>query len=156
MKTKLYILLTTLLFAFLLVGCSESKELKEFRTAFDTFCTDVADLDDSINAIDAAAEDAPAQLLTMLDELDVKFQELAALKIPQEFSYMENLADEASENMTLAVENYHTAFESEYYDSYTANIASQYYERAYKRIQYMITFMHGDVPDDENVQMIED
>ena len=78
------------------------------------------------------------------------------MKVPKQFSYIENLADEASENMTLAVENYHTAFESEFYDSNAADIASQYYERAYKRVQYMITFMHGEVPDDENVQLLEE
>lgn len=155
MKTniKLLSVLSAILMLILLGGCGESKELTEFRTSFDTFCSDVAGIDASINGIDAAADDAVQTLLALLDELDIKFRELAALDVPKEFAYMEELADEASENMTLAIENYHLAYESEVYDASAANIASQYYERAYKRIQYMITFMHGEIPDDENVQI---
>lgn len=156
MKTKRTSLLAALLAAVLLTGCGESKELKSFRESFDTFCTNVAELDASINGIDASAEDASSQLLMLLDELDVRFQELAALEIPKQFDYLENLADEASENMTLAVENYHTAFEADMYDADAAELAAGYYERAYKRVQYMITFLQGDVPDDENVQITEE
>lgn len=156
MKTKRTSLLVILLMAVLLTGCKESKELKTFKESFDTFCTNVAELDASINSIDANAEDASSQLLTLLDELDIQFQQLAALEIPKQFDYLENLADEASENMTLAVENYHTAFEAEIYDTDAANLAAGYYERAYKRVQYIITFLQGDVPDDENVQITEE
>ncbi len=158
MKTKSILLsvLSAVLTLFLLAGCGESKELAEFRTSFEAFCSDVAGIDASINSIDATADDAVPSLLALLDELDVKFQELAALEVPEEFAYMEDLADEASENMTLAIENYHLAYEAEIYDASAAGIASQYYERAYKRIQYMITFMHGEVPDDENVQIHEE
>lgn len=153
MKTKRYLLLTAVLSSMLLTGCAGDKELATFRESFEEFCTDVAEIDSSINNIDANSENAPAELLALLDQLEVEFQDLAALDVPEEFAYMENLADEASENMGLAVDNYHTAFESETHDAYAANIASQYYERAYKRIQYMITFMHGEVPDDENVSV---
>lgn len=156
LKTKRYLLLAISLAAFLLAGCGESKELKTFRSDFETFCSNVAEIDASINNLDANAEDAPSQLLTLLDQLDAEFKGLAALKIPSQFSYMENLATEASENMTLAVENYHTAYEAENFDTSAASIAAQYYERAYKRVQYMITFMHGEVPEDENIQMIEE
>lgn len=158
MKTKRTLLsvLSAALMLFLLSGCGKNKELTEFRTSFEAFCSDVAGIDASINSIDAAADDAVPTLLTLLDELDVKFQELAALEVPKEFAYMEDLADEASENMTLAIENYHLAYEAEVYDASAANIASQYYERAYKRIQYMITFMHGEIPDDENVKIHEE
>ena len=153
MKRKNILLLTALLCAFLLTGCAGDKELSVFKTSFEEFCTDVAEIDSAINNINPDSEDAPAELLSYLDQLEVEFQELAALTIPEEFAYMENLADEASENMGHAVENYHAAFESGIYDEYAANIASQYYERAYKRVQYMITFMHGEVPDDENVSI---
>lgn len=156
MKLKYRLFIAMISTFFLLAGCGESKELKEFRTGFDSFCTDVAEIDASINGIDATAEDSALTLLMLLDELDLKFQELAELPIPKEFSYLEELADEASENMTLAVENYHHAYEADPYDASSADIASQYYERAYKRVRYMITFLHGDVPDDENVQILEE
>ena len=144
------IMLSTLFFT---TGCGEDPELTKFRNSFEEFCTDVAEIDSSINNIDANAETAPTELLALLDQLEVEFQELAALDVPEEFEYLTDLADEASENMSLAVENYHTAFESEIHDTYAADIASQYYERAYKRIQYMITFLHGEIPEDENVSV---
>lgn len=145
-----------MLSSLLLTGCAADRELATFRESFEEFCNDVAEIDASINGLDANSETAPTELLELLDQLEVEFQELAALEVPEEFAYMESLADEASENMGLAVENYHTAFGSETHDAYAANIASQYYERAYKRIRYMITFMHGEVPDDENVSIVEE
>lgn len=153
MKTRTYLLAAIILSASFLAGCGEDPELTMFRNSFEEFCTDVAEIDSSINNIDANAETAPTELLGHLDQLEVEFQELAALDVPEEFEYLTDLADEASENMSLAVENYHTAFESEIHDAYAADIASQYYERAYKRIQYMITFLHGEVPEDENVSV---
>lgn len=153
MKTKKYLFTATFISALLFSGCGEDKELTAFRESFEEFCTDVAEIDSSMNNLDANAETAPTEILALLDQLEVEFQELAALEVPEEFAYLSDLADEASENMGLAVENYHTAFESETHDAYAANIASQYYERAYKRIQYMITFLHGEVPDDENVSV---
>lgn len=153
MKTKRYLFVSTILSVFLLTGCAEDKELTAFHASFENFCNNVAEIDSSINSIDANAETAPTELLTLLDQLEVEFQELASLDVPEEFEYLTDLADEASENMTLAVENYHTAFESDPHDTSAANIASQYYERAYKRVKYMVTFLHGDVPDDENVSV---
>lgn len=153
MKRKIYLLVTTILSIFLFTGCGEDEELSLFRTSFDEFCTNVATIDSSINNINANAESAPDELLALLDELKIEFQKMADLDVPEEFSYLESLADEASENMSLAVDNYHAAYKSESYDSYSADIASQYYERAYKRIRYMITFMHGEIPDDNNVSV---
>lgn len=153
MKRKCSLLAASLLSVFLFTGCGEDKELVAFRDSFEKFCTDVAEIDASINNLDPNAETAPADLLVLLDQLEVEFQELAALDVPEEFEYLTNLADEASENMSLAVENYHTAYESDPHDTYASNIASQYYERAYKRIRYMVTFLHGDVPDDDNVSV---
>ncbi len=153
MNAKKYTILTVILSALLFAGCAKDDELTVFRDKFEEFCNNVSTIDTSINSIDADSEEAPGELLSLLDELETEFQELAALDVPEEFEYMESLADEASENMSLAVENYHTAFKSETHDSYAASIAAQYYERAYKRIQYMITFMHGEIPDDENVSV---
>ena len=151
MKIKALLFSSLAAVLLLLPGCGQDKELSTFQSEFDSFCTNVADIDASINAIDATREDAPAQLLTLLDSLQTEFETLADMKLPDEFSYMEGLADEAGENMALAVEQYHLAYEGETYDASAANIASQYYERAYKRVQYIITLLHGEIPEDVNV-----
>lgn len=151
MKIKLPIINIVLIITLLLSGCSSGKELQQFHDEFDRFCNDVADIDNSINSLDASSESAPDQLLKLLDELELKFQELANMKIPSDFSYMDNLAKEASENMSMAVENFHKAYESETYDYESAALAEQYMSRAHKRIQYMISFLHGETPDDTGI-----
>lgn len=156
MKSKKIILWMAVFCMILLSGCGNTRELNNFKTAIDNFCSAIVEIDASINNIDPSSETAADELLNNLDALDLKFQELAALAVPDSFSYIEDLADQASENMTLAVEYYHEAYSGEDYDSSIASVASQYYERAYKRVQYIITFLHGDVPEDENVQLIEE
>lgn len=137
------------------MGCGSDKELDEFKIAIDDFCNKVVEIDASMNGIDPTVETASQELLENLDLLNVTFQDLAGLKVPKEFSYIEDLADQASEYMGMAVEHYHMAYET-VYDAATADIASQYYERAYKRVRYIITFLNGEVPDDENVKLIEE
>ena len=76
------------------------------------------------------------------------FQSFARLDFPEEFDYLEDLADESSQYMTEAVASYHDAYSNGAYNEYTAEYARQNYSRAYKRIQIIITFLHGEHPDD--------
>lgn len=151
-KSAICVLAVVSILAF--TGCGSSKGATEFEQKILDFCQDVKEADESIKGIDPSAEDADTQLLENLDDLNTSFQDLAALDFPDEYDYLTNLATEAGEYMQLANENYHAAFEDSFFDSDAADIASQYYERAYKRIQYMITFMQGKTPDDENVQVV--
>lgn len=154
LKTKLLIGCVSLLSMFLLTGCGESKELSNFKSQMDDFFTAIADIDTEINSIDATSDTAFEQLLENMDLLETQFQTLAAIEVPEEFIVIESLADEAGEYMTMAVEHYHEAYEGETFNADTASIASQYYERAYKRVQYIVTFLHGEIPDDESIQFV--
>ena len=91
-----------------------------------------------------------------LDQLDSAFQDFAALDFPTEFDYLESLADEASEYMTTAVESYHDAYDNGGYNQLTADYAKENYARAYKRIQIIITFLHGEQPEDVNLTTAEE
>ena len=104
-----------------------------------------------MNRIDASSDNAPSQLLGYLDELDTRFQNFAALDFPADYDYLENLADEASQYMTEAVKYYHQSYSNNSYNEYTAQYASENYSRAIKRIKIIITFLHGETPDDENI-----
>ena len=75
---------------------------------------------------------------------------------PTEFDYLESLADEASEYMTTAVESYHDAYDNGGYNQLTADYAKENYARAYKRIQIIITFLHGEQPEDVNLTTAEE
>ena len=157
MKKKTALLLTTLLTCtFLLTGCGEDKELTQFKKDMHNFCTKISEIDTSINGIDADSDNAVEELLTHLDELKVTFNEFAKFDFPEEFDYLESIAQEASDYMDTAVSSYHDAYSNDSYNEYTAEYAQGNYSRAYKRIQIIISFLHGETPEDVNITTVED
>lgn len=152
MKNKVRLLFAGFLAAIVFTACGEDPELTQFRNSIESFCTEISQIDTAINSIDASSEDAVTELLSCLDDLDAAFQGFAELDFPEEFNYLEEIADQAGDYMTTAVSSYHKAY-GETYDEYTAAYASENYSRAYKRIQIIITFLHGETPEDVDLQM---
>ena len=58
MKTKLLTLLSSVLFCLALTGCGEDPKMTKFQNDIDSFCSQVAEIDAGINAIDAQSETA--------------------------------------------------------------------------------------------------
>ncbi|MBD5460782.1 MAG: hypothetical protein HDR26_07555 [Lachnospiraceae bacterium] len=156
MKNRWILILSSLLLCMILTGCGEDKELTGFKSEIDAFCTEIAEIDRGINNIDPQSENAKRELLDYLDQADDVFKRLADLAVPKEFSYIEELADKASEDMTQAVSLYHDAFGDTSYNEYVFDYASEYYKRAYKRLTYIITLLHGDIPEDGNVILYDE
>lgn len=138
---------------FFLVGCGKSKELESYKEQMNTFFDNITKLDANMDAIDVSVDEAAAQeeMLGYLDTIEVEFNNLAALEVPEDFASVETLADEAAENMTQAVALYHQLFDSETYDAAVANAAFEYYSRANVRLQYIVAILHGEIPEGENV-----
>lgn len=154
MQKKWTLLAAGLIMSALLSGCGKDSELTQFRKDIDTFCTDISTLDTSMNNVDASSATAKAELLGYLDELDEKFKDFAALDFPEEFDYLESLADESSEYMTEAVTYYHKTYdETETFDEANVLYAQENYSRALKRVQIIITFLHGEEPADMDVEI---
>lgn len=151
MKNKVRMLIAAFFAAALLTACGEDSELTQFRKNVDDFCDKISEIDSGMNNIDAEADGAVSEFLGYLDELDLIFQSFAKLDFPEEFDYLEATADEASQYMTTAVESYHEAYSNGSYNEYTAEYAYGNYSRAYKRIKIIISFLHGETPDDVNV-----
>ena len=151
MNQKIRVLLAAGLSSILLAGCGEDPAAAQFQQSMDAFCTKISEIDTSINSIDAQSDNAPSELLSYLDQLDAAFQTFGSLDFPEDFNYLEEIADESSAYMTEAVANYHTAYGGGSYDEYTAAYAKQCYSRAYKRVQIIITFLHGETPDDADL-----
>lgn len=151
MKRKVRMLFAAVLASIILTACGEDPELTRFRQSMDEFCTMVSVIDANINSIDAESENATTELLSYLDDLDLVFQSFAKLDFPEEFDYLEELANQSSECMTEAVKSYHEAFSNGSYNEYTAEYAKEYYSRAYKRVQIIITFLHGEEPNDADL-----
>lgn len=153
MKNKIQLLIAELLVPVFLTACGEDPELTQFRNSIDSFCTEISQIDTAINGIDASSDGAVTELLSCLDDLDEAFQEFAELDFPEEFDYLEEIADQAGDYMSTAVSSYHDAYSNDSYDENTAAYAGQNYSRAYKRIQIIITFLHGETPEDVDLQM---
>lgn len=154
MQNKLKILAAGLIMTTYLTACGKDPEIAQFKQDIDTFCTDISNLDSSMNNIDADSDSAKTQLLGYLDELDKEFIGFAELDFPKEFDYLEPLANESSEYMTEAVNYYHKAYEeTDKYNEEYATYAFENYSRALKRVQIIITFLHGDEPTDADIKI---
>ena len=116
----------------------------------------MAEFDENMNAIDIGQEDYVAQLLEYLDALDAEVAWMAELEVPEQFSVVDNLADEASENMSQAVSYFHMAYEGEEFSSNYEEAAREYYKRANVRIQYIIMLLHGEIPEGEGITYTEE
>ena len=147
----------SLLCGMLLTGCGEKDEaLDEYQANMETFFEHIVEFNDNMNAIDVNQEGYVSQMLSYLDSLDAELAWMAGLEVPEQFSAVESLADEASENMTQAVSYYHMGYEGEEYDANIEAAAKEYYDRANIRIQYIITIFRGEIPEGEGVTYTEE
>lgn len=138
---------------FLLTGCgANNEELDTYKTNMNSFFDKASAYDSAINSIDASSDSAVPDLLSNLDGLNECFQEMAAYDIPSEFDSLSDLATESAEYMQQANDSYHAAYDGEY-DADSEALASQYYERANSRVKYMITILHGEVPEGEGIKI---
>ena len=154
--TRYKMILTTLLFAFLLTACGENEELTAYQEDMNTFFERASEYNDKMNAIDRESDTAVIELLGYLDAFAEDIQWMAELEVPEQFSAVESLADEADENMKEAVALFHTAYDGETYDEGSEQAALEYYNRTNIRIQYIITIRHGEIPEGEGVTYTEE
>lgn len=149
MKKRICAILAGLSAIVSLAGCGSDPALTQFKQDIDDFCTAISELDTSINSVNAESENASAEVLGYLDQLDDEFQKFAELDFPEEFDYLEPLADEAGSYMSTAVASYHEAYRDNGYNEEAAAYARENSARAFKRVQIIITFLHGEEPSTE-------
>ncbi len=154
--TKYKIMLVALFSAFLLTACGENEELTVYQEDMNTFFERAAEYNDKMNAIDHESDTAVIELLGYLDAFAEDIQWMAELEVPEQFSAVESLADEADENMKEAVALFHAAYDGETYDEGSEQAALEYYNRTNIRIQYIITILHGEIPEGEGVTYTEE
>lgn len=148
-------LATILSSLFLLTGCGSDAGLENYKANMNQFFENVEIYNNSINSIDPNSETATSDLLTLLDSMNTTFEQMASLEVPEGFPGVEQLADEASMYMSDAVSCYHQAYDAEY-DSVMEDVAYQYYQQANLRFQYIVSILHGDIPEEIFVYEDED
>lgn len=142
-------------------GCNrstdEEKELADFSKSISEFASSIKEADQKINSLDVTNMDSADELLKILDDLDSDFAKLAEVSAPEQYIGIESLADEASQNMSMAVSFYHSAFESEIFNENEADVAYQYYGRAMQRVEYIGYILTGDeIPENDNITIYEE
>lgn len=148
--------LVCLFLVFLLTACGKNEELTTYQEDMNTFFERAAEYNDKMNAIDRESDTAVIELLGYLDAFAEDIQWMAELEVPEQFSAVESLADEADENMKEAVALFHTAYDGEFYDEGSEQAALEYYDRTNIRIQYIIMILHGEIPEGEGVTYTEE
>ena len=152
MLSKVKSIVCTLLFfcilSLTLTGCGTDTEIEKYKANMNQFFENIKIFDSSINAIDPNSETATSELLALLDSMNTSFSQMASLDVPDGFPGVADLADEASEYMSEAVSFYHQAYESDPYDAALEEVARQNYERANVRFQYIVSILHGDIPEE--------
>lgn len=140
---------------FLLTACgSEDEALVAYQEDMNSFFESAASYHENMNAL--ADNPDVSQLLAYLDGFQNEISWMAELEVPEQFSAAESLADEADANMKEAVALFHSAYEGGTYDEALGQAAYEYYERANIRIQYIITILHGEIPEGEGVTYTEE
>lgn len=148
-KTAALLFLTVLFLTAFLSGCGKKDPaLENYKANMTQFFENMKVFDSSINSIDPNSDTAPAQLLALLDNMNTSFEQMASLEVPDDFPGVAELATQASENMSQAVYYYHQAFDGDTYNANMADAAKQYYDRANLRVQYIISILHGNIPEE--------
>ena len=138
-------------------GCGKevsTEELVDFRTTVDSFCESINTIDTNINELNIQDSNYQAVLMDNLNQLNDNFKVFADIDFPKDYNYLETLADEASTYMDTAVSSYEDIFANNYTEEAMLekyNYASENYQRAYKRIQIIITFLNGEKTSDDVV-----
>lgn len=153
---KYMIMGVCLVLIFLLTACGQDEALTAYQEDMNTFFERAAQYNENMNAIDRDSDTALTELLGYLDALAEDIEWMAKLEVPEQFSAVESLADEADENMKQAVALFHAAYDGDTYDDGSAQAALEYYNRANIRIQYIIVILHGEIPEGEGVTYTEE
>lgn len=151
MLKRYVLILVTIASMLIFSGCGEKEELTVFKEQISNFYTDVSALETEMNSIKEDSENAVSTLLVSLEQMSEQFQKLADLEVPAEFISVEELADDAASYMYEAVRLYGEAYEDDYVSDSLIQAASDNYESAMKRINYIAILLQGEIPEGATV-----
>ena len=158
-KNSIKVLACLVLALSVLAGCgakSASGEVGTYKASMEKFFDNLKTVDTDINKINPEDQDAINQLFDQFDVLDKEFASMAQLTVPtsgvpETFAYIPELSKSASEYMTQANGYLHDAFSESSYNEHTLEAAMECYKRANKRVQFIVTLLHGEYPKDESI-----
>ena len=149
---KRFTLLIALMMSMLVfTGCGEKEELTVYEENMKNFYAEISEIENAIAEIDESSENAVNTLLINMEEMAACFQTLANMEVPMEFISIEELADDASAYMDEAVRLYSEGYEEDYVSDALIQAATENYESAMKRINYIAVLLQGEIPEGATV-----
>lgn len=145
--------LCILMTAIFLSGCGkeENTEADAYRDSM-TQCYETIDASTkALDSINPSSNTAVTDMLTQLDQINTAFQDMAALEVPEEYSSIEKMADDAAYYMSESVRLYHEAYGSETYLPDVGNNAKAQYTAAMTYLSYIGQILMGEIPEGDNV-----
>ena len=135
-----------LLFPLILSSCGNSKvnEMKQYKEEMESFFTAMDTYEDSLLLMDMNSEDAGEKILDTLTGMNEEILAASGTDHPEEYVNVQLMLEQSSEYMTDAVSYMQRAEEG---DADAYDVAFSNYEKAMERIDYAITFLHGEVPE---------
>ena len=163
---KTMVISTALLGALSLSGCKDAgeqeKELAVFSSSVADFKDYIQETNEKINNLDVSRKESASELLEILDGMETEFAGFAEYtdrirdRIPDQYESIPELAKTASEELSDAVSCYHTAYESESFDSNYADAAYTHYEYSMKAVTCIGYILAGEeIPDALQVTVYE-
>lgn len=126
----------------MLTGCAATtqsvEELSAYRTEMEGLFSDLENVQQTIDEIDASAGNADELLLQAMDEMSAACNKAAAAEAPAGYETVQDKAEHAATMMGRASSEFHSAFEAEDLDQNAYDEAMEYYKSACEDIQSMI------------------
>ena len=137
-------------------GSKSSGAVADYKASMEKFFDSLKTVDSEIENIDPDDQEAISRLFEQFDKMDKEFADMAALTVPTDgvpetFAYIPELSKSASEYMTQANGYFHDSFSEGAYNEHTLEAAMECYKRANKRIQFIVSLLHGEYPKDESI-----
>ncbi len=140
-----------------LAGCGkkDTKALDSYYDSMNRFATGMTKIKNDLESVDTSVPGAYNEVLDYLDKMKEQFATLAEIEVPDEFSSNEELADEAYEYMSQAVDMFHEYYEDPNCDRAVFEVATENYSRAMKRINYISYILKGELPEGSDYEVIQ-
>lgn len=150
-RTFILILAGCLVLTVTSCGKKEEEQINAYRDSMTTCYETIASSASALDAINPSANSAVTDMLDQLDQINTAFQNMAALEVPEEYSSIETMADDAAYYMSEASRLYHEAFADGGYLSDVGNEAKLQYKAAMTYLSYIGDVLMGEMPEGEDV-----
>lgn len=139
---------------FTVTACGKNKEeekITAYRDSMTTCYETIASSTSALDAINPSSNTAVNDMLGELDRINTAFQNMAALEVPEEYSSIETMADDAAYYMSEASRLYHEAFADGGYLPEVGNDAKLQYKAAMTYLSYIGDILMGEIPEGDDV-----